>query len=115
MQAFVEVNGDDLSIPELDDYRKHLNEIREKQSNGGKNGARITNQGLAKGSGNPKGNSTGNSTANSQLTRQGTNESLVELSRAKSRKTQSVNSADISTLNEHQAWANDYDKASNGE
>lgn len=134
VKAFVAINGDDLTIPELDDYRKHLTEIREKQSTGGKSGASMTNKKLGKGKDcsseqgfskstsdstgdsttNPTGNPSSNSSANSQLTRQGTNESLVELNKAKSRKAQSINNGDTEALKEHQDWRDDYDKASNG-
>ena len=131
VKAFVAINGDDLTIPELDDYRMHLTEIREKQSKGGKNGANITNKKRAKTSGytqtqgfdnssgdsttNPTGNPSSNSTANSQLNRRGSHESLVEFSKAKSRKTQSINNGDTEISKEHQDWANEYEKASNGD
>ena len=122
IQAFIEVKGDDLRIPEIDDYRNHLNERREKQSTGGKKGARTTNEMLVNKptwAGNSTAKSTANSSSNSigdlQHTRRDTNESLVEFKQAKSRKAQSVNNADTDALKEHQSWANDYDKASNGE
>lgn len=40
---FFELNGDHLRCPELDDYRAHLEGIRERQSQGGKQGAAKTN------------------------------------------------------------------------
>lgn len=131
VKAFVAINGDDLTIPELDDYRKHLTEIREKQSTGGKSGASITNKKLGNGkvynseqgfskstsdsTTNPTGNPSSNSTANLQLTRRGSNESLVEINQVKARKAQSLEIANSQEQNENQDWLNDYEKESNGE
>lgn len=114
IQSFVEINEDDLSIPELNDYRKHLNEIRAKQSSGGKNGARVTNNKLAK---NVKSlvNSSDNMASDSQVTRQDSNESLVEFNTAKSKKAQSVNKPNIRSFNNHSSWVDEYEKASNGD
>lgn len=126
LDAFIEINGDDLRIPEIDNYRKHLKDRQEKQSEGGKKGARKTNDKLGNkqsnssasltgdSTTNPTGNPSTNLTANSQPSRQGTNESLVEFNQAKSRKAQSLNNGDVS-VNDHDAWVNDYDKASNGD
>lgn len=38
------IDGDSIICPQLEDYRSHLNEIREKQKTGGKKGAEITNR-----------------------------------------------------------------------
>ena len=43
MEPFVQINESTITSPELEDYRKHLEERREKQSKGGRKGARITN------------------------------------------------------------------------
>lgn len=135
LDAFIEVKGDDLRIPEIEDYRQHLNERKEKQSKGGKAGAKITNkkraetkgynpgytpsQGLENASSDPSTHSTGNSstgiTANSQQPHQGSNESLVEFDQVKSRKSKSISNGDALVTKEHQDWANEYDKASNGD
>src|SRR5687768_1791176 len=42
MNFFLVIDGF-ITCPELDDYRKHLQERREKQSKGGKAGANMTN------------------------------------------------------------------------
>lgn len=131
VKVFIVINGDDLTIPELDDYRKHLTEIREKQSKGGKAGAKITNKKRLEATNynngqhfddstgdsttNPTGSPSSNSTVNSQPPRQGSNESLVEFNQAKSRKAQSINNGDTLVTKEHQDWANEYNKASNGD
>ncbi len=42
--AFFNIDGDSIFCPQLEDYRTHLNEIRDKQKKGGKLGAAITNK-----------------------------------------------------------------------
>lgn len=115
VETFIEISGDDLRMPEIDDYRKHLVDRREKQSKGGKVGAKITNKKLSKNSASITNHTieethvtrTANLSSNPRLTRQGGNESLVEFNKAKPRKAESVNN--------HIAWIDDYDKASNGD
>lgn len=41
--SYFQKDGDSLICPELEDYRKHLDEIRIKKSEGGKQGAKTTN------------------------------------------------------------------------
>lgn len=43
LEAFFDVADGDLTCPELDDYRAHLDERRARQSEGGKRGAARTN------------------------------------------------------------------------
>lgn len=43
--AYFQIEGEYIICPQLEDYRNHLNEIREKQKAGGKKGADITNGG----------------------------------------------------------------------
>jgi len=43
IQAFFQIDESKVTSPELDDYRKHLEERREKQSRGGRKGAEVTN------------------------------------------------------------------------
>jgi hypothetical protein len=69
MSFFVE-QGTTLVCPELEDYRQYLKERREKQSNGGKQGAKKTNA--------------------FRLTQQGTRDSLVELNSNKFNQEQSL-------------------------
>jgi len=42
------ISGGMINIPELDDYREHLSDIRRKQSTGGKEGAAIARQNAKK-------------------------------------------------------------------
>lgn len=114
IKSFVEINEDDLSIPELNDYRKYLNEIRAKQSSGGKNGARVTNNKLAK---NVSAliNLSANMATDSQVTRQDSNESLVKFNTAKSKKAQSIIKPNTKKFNNHSSWVNEYEKESNGD
>ena len=71
--------GTSLICQELEDYRQHIKEQREKQSKGGKKSAAITNAKWEKAE---SSNSTGNSTGNSQVTR----ESLVKYNPEQSRR-----------------------------
>ncbi|WP_374659415.1 hypothetical protein [Inhella sp.] len=43
LQPFFTSDGEWLRCPELDDYRRHLEERRERQSQGGRKGAELTN------------------------------------------------------------------------
>jgi hypothetical protein len=95
---FVESNGL-FTCPELEDYRQHLEDIKLKQSKGGKQGAAMTNAKLR----------TGKPSSNSQASRRGDDESLVKLSTEKQSQTQPLESG----VNDE--WVNEYDKASNGQ
>jgi len=100
VKTFFKIENDKLTCPELDNYRQHLNDIKTKQSEGGKKGAAKTN---AKFKG----------ASDSQVSRQGTRESLVKSSQDKLSKTQSLDSGDISN-DVNDEWVNDYDRAANG-
>jgi hypothetical protein len=88
-------NSEGLYIcPELEDYRQHIKELREKQSAGGKKAAAITNsKWKEKESGNP----------------QVTCESLVQLSPVKLSSTQSLERSNI-----HDDFIQEYESVSNG-
>lgn len=43
VKSFLKESGSDYICPDLDDYRKHLAEIRQKKAEGGRRGALITN------------------------------------------------------------------------
>ena len=89
VMPFFEVQGDLIICPELEDYRQHLNERRQKQSAGGVKGATVTNTGRKRTSANePTGAS--NTTTNPQPTQRGNVESLVQQSPAKQSQTQSL-------------------------
>lgn len=98
---FVEQNGQ-LRCPELDDYRTHLNQRRERQSQGGRAGAKTTNAARSQ----PK-----KSATPTGKTRAGRG-SLVQLSSVQPSPDQ-PNTA----MNEGQSsddWANEYERASRG-
>jgi len=97
VKSFFVLNGLDFVCPEIEDYRKHLDEQRKKQSEGGKKGAQSTNSKHKQQAG------------DSQVPRQDTRESLVQYSSVQNSKTQSLQSGDI-----QDEWVNEYDKFSNG-
>lgn len=104
VKEFFKLELDQLTCPELDYYRQHLNDRKAKQSEGGKKGATKTNAKFK-------------DTSNLQVPRQGRRESLVKHSTDKLSKTQSLESGHISVSNNDE-WVtefNDYDKASNGD
>ena len=68
--SFFDIDDKRITCPELEDYRAHLKERREKQSKGGKKGAETTNN---------KRKATGNS----QVPRRVSDESLVQSSSTK--------------------------------
>jgi len=99
---FIEENGS-FYCPELEDYRQHLEDQRIAKSNGGKQGAAITNAKNNKPRKNAKVRDSGKSSSNSQLTRRGEGESLVQSSTEKQNQTQSLES-DVKD-----DWINEYE------
>lgn len=102
---FYEDSGS-LSCSELDDYKKHLQERRDKQKNGGKKGAAIANakrSDFKKGVNNDdKGKLTGNPPGNLRLTKRVVSGSLVKQNKVQQSKTQSLDTC----LNN--SWIDDY-------
>lgn len=76
-----------IVCPELENYRSHLKEIRGKQSEGGKAGAKITNKKRSNTSNTSK---SAKSSGDSQVTRRDTSESLVESSSEKQSQNQLI-------------------------
>ena len=70
VDSFFEVKDDQITSPELENYRAYLEERREKQSKGGKKGAKATN-------------TKRKATGNSQVPRRVSDESLVQSSSTK--------------------------------
>lgn len=89
---FFEIVDDLIICPELEDYRAHLEEIRRKQSEGGKAGAKTTNR-KRRGGNKPE------STSNPQVPRRGSDESLVQSSTEKQSQNQLIE-RDLNFLNE---------------
>ncbi len=102
VMPFFAVLGGRITCPELDAYRAHLEGIRERQSQGGKQGAAKTNERHQRPG--PKGGS-GDPPSDPRLTR----ESLVQLSSVQPNSIQVLSEAPVSD-----EWVTDYDKASNG-
>lgn len=99
---FFAIVGGRIVCPELDAYRAHLDGIRERQSQGGKQGAAKTNSKHEKPGPN---DGSGNSPGDPRPTR----ESLVQLNSVQ------PNSIQVLTV-KHLAdeWVSEYDQASNG-
>lgn len=102
VMPFFTVENGALYCPELEDYRNHITSIREKQSQGGKQGAAKTNG--KRHQPEPQ-TGPGNPTSNPQVTC----ESLVKSSSVKSNSIQVLSETPISD-----EWVTDYDRASNG-
>ena len=102
VMPFFAIDGLGLYCPELEDYRNHIASIREKQSQGGKQGAAKTN-------GKRQQTETQAVSSNPSSHPQVTCESLVKSSSVKS------NSIQVLTENSLQdEWVNEYEQASNG-
>jgi len=112
---FKEADGA-IFCPELEDYRKYLEEIREAKVTGGKRGAAITNGKKKNGknltdkgdSANPTTDPSGMPTTKPQLSRQVKSGSLVKLSQVQTSQTQSLEKEES-----HDAWLTEYEAASN--
>jgi len=102
---FFAVTDDMLSSPELDDYRAHLETVREKQSQGGKQGAARTN---AKRQSVATETPAGDLPGDSQVTRV----SLVQPSKAQHSPVKQ--SPDVLMTGALTEWTNEYDRHSNG-
>ncbi|MBB5203937.1 uncharacterized protein YdaU (DUF1376 family) [Inhella inkyongensis] len=98
---FLEQDGQ-LRCPELDDYRAHLNDKRERQSKGGRAGAQATNSARS------QRKQAGSSTGKPRVGRG----SLVQVS-PEQPSTEKVNSA-LSEDSSMEDWAREYERASRG-
>ena len=84
--SFFDIDDKRITCPELEDYRAHLEQRREKQSKGGKKGAEATNTNR-KATGNP------------QVSRQGSDESLVQSNTTKQSQDQLIKDKGYNFLN----------------
>lgn len=110
VKSFFMQNDGGFFSPELENYRCHLAQRKTRQSEGGKRGADKVNS-------KPKTSKTRVSTSDAamssstpQLPRQGKDGFLVQSNPEKQSQNQSVENDPT-----HDAWINDYDRASNGE
>ena len=85
--SFFDIDDKRITCPELEDYRAHLEERREKQSKGGKKGAKATN-------------TKRKATGNSQVPRRGSDESLVQSSSTKQSQNKLIAEEDYNFLND---------------
>jgi hypothetical protein len=121
VMEFLEITGNLIVCPELENYRAHLAERKLKQSQGGKRGSAITNGKRSRKVhvDNP-GDQSSNSSTNSQVSRQGSVESSVQSITAKPNQTQSSKKRVIDDpfVRDYEAaeqcTADDYAKASKG-
>lgn len=102
VQPFFAVDQGGLYCPELEDYREHVDERRQKQSEGGK-------QTAAKHKAKRLQTSTDGGSGDLPSDLQGTCSSLVQHSPAKPKSIQVLSEAPVSD-----EWVADYDRASNG-
>lgn len=99
LKPFFTMLAGELRCPELDDYRTHLDERRQRQSAGGRAGAAKTNGARLPG---PE---SGRPTGKPQVGR----ESLVQPSSVKSSRAKSLENGGVDD-----PWLNDYERASRG-
>jgi hypothetical protein len=99
VEAFFSVDAGTLRCPELDDYRAHIDQRRQKQSDAGKIGAAKTNKGRDR--------ATPTTPAG---TLRGPCESLVKQSPAQSSKDKSLDERGIDA-----SWVNSYERAARGD
>ena len=111
VKSFLSEKENSLICPELEDYRQHLAERREKQSKGGKDGAAITNRSKKKADKEVNVDQLDGS-GNSQASRRGTVGSLVKSSTVKSSQIPPVNRGYIDDPFVREMIS--YDEASNG-
>lgn len=104
IMPFLATQEGNLTCPELDDYRAHLQVIHDKKAEGGKRGAAMTN-GKRKGAETLAAQSIGTASGISRVSRG----SLVKSSSVQSSKTQPLERGVPSD-----EWVSDYEAASNG-
>lgn len=102
VQPFFSIDADGLFCPELEDYRDHVEDRRQRQSEGGK-------QTAAKHKEKRQRPATDGEAANLPSDLQGACSSLVQHSPAKPKSIQVLSEAPVSD-----EWVSDYDRASNG-
>lgn len=110
VMPFFQVTDSKIICPELEDYRAHLTAIREKQSEGGKRGAGITNSAKNKPKTRTNKGFTGNAATDLQVDPQVKSESLVQFNSNQTNSTPSLETVDI-----QDPWVTEYDNASNGQ
>lgn len=113
VMPFFDTDGESIFSPELEAYREKLKAQRERQAEGGRKGADMTNGARAgrptgKASGNPPGESSGNPRPTRRAPRGLSRESLVQNSPIQNSQVQA------SEGGANDAWVSDYERASRG-
>ena len=94
VMPFFKIDGNEITCPELNDYRAYLESRREKQSRGGRSGASLTNSKHKTSEKAKKNGSTSTPSSYPRVPRRGQVESLVQSSTEKQSQTQSPKGCD---------------------
>ena len=115
VKSFFTANDSSFKCPELDDYRKHLEQQKARQSEGGKRGAAIVNSKSNKPTKQASASNSAMSSSNSQVPRRGESGSSVKLSSEKLSSEKQSQTQPLENCNIKDEWLSDYDRLSNGE
>lgn len=105
VMSFFGRSCDFIICPELEAYRTHLEGQRARKSEGGRQGAKLTN---ARRSGEPPGDPSGDPRATRRASRGSSRESLVQNSQTQNSQIQAMEGSS------HGSWVSDYERASRG-
>jgi len=114
VMGFFAIQDDLIICPELEKYRTHLASIREKQAQGGKHGAALTNRKRRPAKTTAVQGDSANPASNPRDPRPTTRDSLVNFNSIQPSQNQSLKKGD---LEKHREWLDEharYEKASNG-
>ena len=96
---YFQIKGNSIVCPEVENYRKHLAEIREKQANGGRKGAAIANERRAQ--------MARDAAVNTSKASQGSTTGSLDKSSPDKLSSNPVINKGVS--NEHEEWIKDFD------
>ena len=113
VKAFLLENDGLFTCPELDDYRQHLEERKNKQSEGGKRGAASKNGKVNRPRKTGEAGDVARSPRNSQLPQRESLRSLVKSSTVKQSQNQSLGNGNI-PISTNDEWVQDYENTSKG-
>lgn len=113
VKAFLMEKDGLFNCPELDDYRQHLEERKNKQSEGGKRGAASKNGKVNRPRKPVDAGDVAMSPSNSQLPQRDSLRSLVKSSTVKQSQNQSLGNGNI-PISTNDEWVQDYKNASKG-
>lgn len=114
VMGFFGTDGAYIFCQELDDYRSHLEGQRKRQSEGGKQGAKLTNaRHSGESSGSPPSESSGSPAGEARAARRATRGSLVQNSQVQHNPSKNSPMQAIEGSVDHE-WVDDYESASRG-